>query len=630
MADYPKEIKLDDEARTRLMQYLDTEIQNHVAERSDFNADLVEWQKDYWAKPTSETKTFPFVGAASIIIPLSAITIEATHARTMTTLFALEQFTTCKAHSAMFSEITKPLGQILDFELLHNIKVYHPLNDAVLELIKFGTGIIKVGYEKIVKTAVRTLADGKEEEFQVTTKQGATVEAIPLSRFMMPFLYQDAQCSPWVGVEHESTPYEIRSMEYSGLFREDAYKDVYAHFNPPINNENERTQQELENREPIMPDKLKWYEIWCAFDVARKRDLTREYGSEAFPPGGEDREIVVLYSMEARCIMSVRYNWNIDLRRPFYKENYFPVEFRWAGIGACKQLDQFQKEVTMQHRQRIDNGTLANTRMFKINKMSNYGPNEPIFPGKLWFVDDMSDIQPLQAGEVYASSFSNEHQTLQYAQQRSGVNELNLGMPQAGTPGTATAELSRVQEGNKKYDFIYKNVKRLASNVVLDVACQIRQYGPSNAAYYDYADNSELLVKFFELDPMLIRQGLLIEIGAAGQQENKLVDRQNWQQVTQMLTSYYQQMIGLAQATGNQQLVQSIVTNGLTAATEAMKQVLGSFDLKNINRIIMNEEELRAIISAPQQPTGAPPQPAGANPEQGNSQPQIPAGTAPV
>lgn len=627
MADYPKEIKLDDEARDRLIQYLDTEITNHIAERSEFNNDLVEWQKDYWAKPTGDQKTFPFVGAASLIIPLSAITIEATHARTMTTLFALEQFTVCKAHSSQFTDITRPLEKILDHELLHNIKVYQPLNDAVLELIKFGTGVIRVGYEKTIKTAVRVLPDGKEEEFQVTTKQGATVEAIPLARFMMPFAYQSPNDSPWCGVERENTPYEIRQMEFSGLFREGAYADVYGHFNPAPVSETEKNQQELENREPVMPNKLKWYEIWCAFDVARKRDLTEKYGAEAFPPGGEDREIVVLYCMEARTILSVRYNWNSDLSRPFHKENYFPVEFRWAGIGACKQLDQFQKEVTMQHRQRIDNATLANTRMFAISKLSNYGPNEPIFPGKLWFLDDVSEIKSIQAGEVYASAFSNEHQTLQYAQQRSGVNELNLGMPQAGTPGTATAELSRVQEGNKKYDFLYKNVKRLTSSVVLDVACQIRQFGPRNEEYYTYAENADMVKKFFELDPILIRQGLIVEIAAAGQQENKLVDRQNWQQVTQMLTSYYQNSLALAAQLGNQALMQKIAQEGLTAATEAMTQILNSYDMKNINRMVLSQDEIRAIIQSPSgTPAGTPNQPTPINPQQGNGLPALPAG----
>ncbi len=625
MADYPKEIKLDVAARDRLMVYLDTEIQNHISERAELNGDLVEWQKDYWAKPTEETKTFPFVGAASLIIPLSAITIEATHARTMTTLFALDQFTAVKAKRAEFDPITRPLEKILDHELLSNIKVYRPMNDAVLELIKFGTGILKVGYDKTVKTAIRLNNEDKEEEFTVTTKQGPTVEAIPLSRFMMPYAYQDPEKSPWCGVQREATPYEIRQMEFSGLFREGAYEDVYSHFNPINQDETERNQQELEDRVPLMPNKLTYYEIWCAFDVARKRDLTREYGSDAFPPGGEDREIVVMYCMEAKCILSVRYNWHEDLRKPFYKENYFPVEFRWAGIGACKQLDQFQKEVTMQHRQRIDNATLANTRMYKVNKMSNYGPNEPIFPGKMWFLDDMNDLQSVQMGEVYASAFSNEHQTLQYAQQRSGVNELNLGMPQAGTPGTATAELSRVQEGNKKFDFIYKNVKRLASDAVLDVACQIRQFGPRNVEYYDYAEGGEFVKAFFDLDPMLIRQGLVVSIEAAGQQNNKLVDRQNWQQVSQMMTSYYQNSLLLAQQLGSPELSRKIAADGLIAATEAMMQILSSFDLKNVNRMVLNEDEINALIAAPPAAPGAPQQPQSVNPNEGGNVPALPA-----
>src|SRR5688572_12861227 len=96
MADFPREIYLDPETEEELRMYLDTELANHYMERGEHITDLMRWQKDYWAKPTTEQATFPFTGAATIVIPLSAIAIEAIHARTMTTMFALPQIVSAR------------------------------------------------------------------------------------------------------------------------------------------------------------------------------------------------------------------------------------------------------------------------------------------------------------------------------------------------------------------------------------------------------------------------------------------------------------------------------------------------------------------------------------------------------
>lgn len=610
MPDYPRLLKLDEIAEQRLIAYIESELSLHDGERQNFIDRLIEEQKDYWAEPSTEVVTFPFQGAATIIIPLQAITVEATHSRTMTTLFALKQFTTVTAKHANYINQTRPMERMLDHVLLNDIKIYNPFNDAVLELEKHGTGICSVGYKKVVKTAVKEVqkenGDVDWEEFDVVVSNGPTVRAIPNSRFLMPFFYQTVDAAPWVGEELAASGFEIKAMEESGMFYEGTYEKIYGH-TPQTQNKTEENQRELEDKKPVYgPNQpIEWASIWLSFDVARSKDLIREHGDAGVAiPEGKDREIVVDYHKPSQTLMSVRYNWLSDLRRPYYKGVYFPIEHRWNGIGICKQLNQFQREITTQHRQRLDNATLANVRMIKVNKFSGYGPNEPVFPGKMWFLDRMEDIETFQLGEIYPSSYSNEHQTLQYAQQRSGVNELNLGMPQVGTPGTATAELSRVQESNKKYDFVYGNIRRFAGEIVLDVASQLQQFGPKQLSYFDEVADGALVKKFLELPPTLIREGIIVDIAVAGQKENKLLDRQNWQQLGQQLNQYYMAIIQIAQMSGDQQKLAMITQQAYEGATEAMRQILESFDIKNINRLIV-EEFLTNGITQPQNGAGA-------------------------
>lgn len=615
MANYPREIKLDEKTEQRLISYLEDELTRHFAERQDFNAQLKDWQFDYWAEPMTTEATFPFKGAATIIIPLAAITIEAIHSRVMTTAFALAQFVTAKPTDAKWNDTARPLEKFLDAELMKRIGIYTPLNSSVLEIIKYGTGVAKTGYEKIVKTAVRETSEGKEEEFTYTVKDNATVESVPLSRFLMPFNYQNPQTSAWCGEEHTFTPYEIRLLETSGMFAEGTMEKMGAHFstNPNDSDQNgrsfEKNQAEMEHREPNWPKSIDTVEWWGSFDVDGTED---SYVNGMLPEeaiiNGYDKEIVVHYHRASRTILSCRYNWHSDLRRPYYTGVYFPVEHRWNGVGVCKQTEQFQKEITTQHRQRIDNATLANCRMLVVSNLSKYGPDEPIFPGKIWFVDNPNEVTTLQMGEVYASSYSNENQALLYLQQRTGVNEVNLGMPQAGTPGTATSDLARIQEGNKKFDYTYRNIKFFMSEVVRSTVLNIKQFGPKASVYFETVEGGSLVRDFFAQDFELIKEGMLLEISIAGQQDNKLLDRNNWQQVAQLLTGYYDSMVGLAKAKGDNVMLSTIIDNGMRAATETMKQILESYDLKNVDRIIVQEALQNGGLKqiAGQEPSGQP------------------------
>lgn len=599
MADYPREIFLDEDTEERLKSYLDTELLNHYGERGNHIDDLMQWQSDYWAKPSKKRITFPFTDAANIIIPLGAIAVEAVASRTITQIFGLPDFVTAQAIAPDWETALSPMEDFFNHELMEKMRIRKPVIDSVLEWAKFGTCIGKTGYEKVVKVAIREVA-GVEEEFDVVVKDGAVFSCVSDSRFLMPLGSQEPNDAPWCGEEHTASPYEMMNMERAGFFRPGTVIDqegweenfekkakLHAFFESQSNlgstgeesgRKFDQNQAELENTKPVWPNQIDWVEIKLAWNTNQD-------------PDNRLREIVVHYHRASRTIMSVRYNWNVDLHREYRTCTYFPVEHRWRGIGILKMTEQFQREVTTQHRQRLDNATLANMRMIKVTRMSGYGPKEPIFPGKMWFVDDIKDIETFQLGEIYPSAYNNEQATLLYNQQRTGVNEVTLGMPQVGTPGTATSDLARIQEGTKKFDFSYGNYKVFLNDVIVDTACVIQQFGPRRLSYLDTQENGNLVRSFFDMPATYIRDGLLISLKAAGQQQNKIIDRQNWAQLSQFFQAYYQGLMQLAMGLGDPRLIQIISAKGMLAANEAFRQLLETFDIRNINRLTVTEIE---------------------------------------
>lgn len=597
---YPKEIFLSESVEAGLRAYLRDELQNHDSERGPWVDDVKLWDKLYWAKPESEASAGPIKGGSTLIIPLIATTVESIHAREMTTLFALEQFSAFKLPPA-WSDIDHDLQQLVDNELLEGADLYKMVDNVLLEKTKFGTAIGKSGYKRETKLAVKYIGEDRTE-FEVPVKQGVCLDGVQLTNFLMPFRCNEPEDSDWCGEEHTATPYKIQCMEQDGFFREGTMEKLAGWLqNPPNASPSQQfkeSQEVQENRQIMWPKQVSWKEIWLSWDTVGDN---------------RKREIIVHYHLDADIFMSVRYNFNSDLHRQYRKLNHFPVPYRWTGIGICKMLDQFQIEVTTQHRQKIDNGTIANFRMIKIRKLAGYGPNEPIYAGKIWLVDDKDDIDVMQLGEIYPSGYQNEQLAVIYSQQRSGVNELTMGMPASGTPGTAAGDLTRVQEGNRRHDYTYRGSRKFIKQIIKDAVCNIMQFGVRNAEIFNYLPNGQKVKSFLvETNIPLVRDGVILSIDVVGQNQNSLIDRASWTQISGMLTQYYGNILMLTQQLGDPKLAMMVAIKAIIAGGETMQQVFESFDLRNISKLILTQQDfmtfspqiaqfMQMMMSQPQQ-----------------------------
>ena len=573
---YSRQLNLGKEVEGELLSYIEDELTKHLAERQSWLDDITRHQRDYWAEPAKEAARRPWKGAAQVIIPLSAIAAEAIHAKTMTRMFGLPQIVSVKAkQSGITATYTTQFERFMD-SVLKDIKYKDSIEDSILEIEKFGTGVGKSGYERVVKTIVVD-AGGIEEEREVVVKSGACAYPVSITRFMMPLTETDPQVAEWCGEQLGYTPYQFYLAEKGGLFKAGSLESIGIWFKGSVNNQDNTyadQQERNENRTPTYPSRIVIYEIWLAWDV---------------DDSGIRKEICLHYHRDSRSFVSVRYNPYYDGHRPYRVGRYIRVEGRWPGIGICKQSEQFQREVTAQHRLRLDNAALANMRMIKISKMSGYGPDEEIYPGKMWFVNDMTHIDSIQMGEVYPSAYNNESMTVGYQQQRSGVNEITTGMPSSGTPDTATSSLTRVQEGNKKFDYAYSNIKEFANELITDIACNIQQFGAKRIEYLDLDPEGTAIRAVLEMPKEFLRDAVMFDISVASEQENKLVNRQNWTQVAGMLSQYFTGAIQLSQMIGDPRIMQLIAMRGLTGSTEAMRQVLETYDARNIEQIIPME-----------------------------------------
>jgi len=548
---YPSQLKLNLDTEEALIQHLEVEIPNHLGERGSWIKDINDYQRDYIAKPGEEQSDFPFLGASKFIIPLTAIAFEATEARTFQLLEALSQKVACHIKDPEAEVIQDELEIFLDDELFVRGEMLEKLKPAIQEQILLGTGIGQATWEKVVRKGMR---NGKS--FDVIVNEGNVVKSIPLTNFIMPFDQTDPQTARWCGEVFWMNPIQTQEAENEGMFRKGSVETLKNYYLPPTAaTTNVRdtlwNEEKLDDRIPNWPQQLNFFYIYLQFVIdAPSKTLQQIALSRNVPIDTSQvfREICVIYHKDSRSIMSVTHNPFEDLRRPYRTANFFSKPFRWTGIGLAEMNRSFQEEISVQHRQIIDSGTIANTRMWKVRKGTNsIRDNEPIFPNKIWWVDEMDDVQALKNDEIYASSFNMENQAMIYSQQRTGINEITLGMPGIGTPGTATDSSLRVQESQRKGDYTRRATLRFLSQLITDSVLNIVQYGPS-VERLQYSPKGSEIEMFLKRPFEDFRKKLILEVKMVDQNNNQMLDRQTHTQLSAAAQQYYNAMIPLLQA----------------------------------------------------------------------------------
>lgn len=605
-------IELGAEIIAQLTSYLTSELTIHESERSRLEERWKNEALDYIAEPQStEDLTYPFLGASSVIIPLQAITVEAYHSRTMGQLFGLDDLvtvTTDKAHDYLRPGLKK----LFNHELATSMKFRSAIESPVLECTKHGTGIISVDYRKTKRRGVYSV-DGEERTFDITLENGTCIDGIPISDFLMPFYALEVDTAPWIGYRKRFTNEEIKQWCGAGWLNEDAYEQLDSYFRQnSSDNDKLVAVREATDTTPVFPNELEVSILYLDYDLG-----TLDMDTKLTVNSGDLSRIKVYFHRLSRYVIGVEY---AD-ERPFEKGVFFPMEYRWYGIGIATQVAIFQKEVTTIHRQRLDGNAIANMKMFKVRRtlVGSIKDDEPIFPGKKWFVDEMDDIQELSIGAVSPASNNDENQIVVYVQQRTGINELTMGMPNVGTPGTASDSISRVQESTRKFDYTYNNTKEWLNRVIDKAVASIVKYGPKDITTYQYIPQGSKIESFLKLGDKQLANKLLLDVKLAGAKNNKVLDRNTYTQLVGMETQYWTEMMGLVDQMQDAGLSKQVRIEAMQAMNLINKNILIAFDIESPEEYVFQIPSTIGAPAAPQPQLGQAPESQGSVAPSGNA-----------
>src|SRR5262245_43933670 len=560
-------VKLSGDAEKRLLEKIDEELGESVIDNANLCEDVNELDRLYRAEPKSKIKTFPWRGAANMVIPTIGITVDAIVARIVNTVFGVEPFWSVRPTGAQqeYMEMARAVEAQMEWSRKNEYDLYASVKSNSIETTQLGWSWLKAVW-----------CQDTHREWNPTNKKYADrvtrypkVCYVPVTDIMRQVGIDDEAEAEWIGQRVQLT---------DGALAWKGYEKVYEHVDEIMDEKDTdlpeyRINGHLQTERPFKEKLNTFYELWMDFPLQRKK--------------GVPVSIVVTYHRPLKKIMRVIYNPSMYGVRPFYKTRF--IEFRGCkgrGFGIADQIKYMQDELSTIHNQQVDNATLANTRWF-LGRRGVVKADTRIWPGRFLTVPNPeSDVKAMQLGEVYNSMRALEVSVMSYMERRSGVSDYSLGRESSvlGDRATATGTLAIIQEGNRRFDLNVRDVRETYGKVGRHVFMLNNQYRPQGMSYILQGDAGQYTEMAFDLPEEMVAHKLGFELTASSATINRQVEQNG---LTQLLGILMQNMQAGQQAVmtvANPQIPAEVkeftmrYMEGLTALVRRIASTFGEKD----------------------------------------------------
>jgi hypothetical protein len=260
-----------------------------------------------------------------------------------------------------------------------------------------------------------------------------------------------------------------------------------------------------------------------------------------------------------------------------------------------------QAEVSTMHCQRIDNGTIRNSVLFKGRRGSGVKADEPIWPGRVILVDNpQEDLIPMPMGYEAQSTLQEEEMLINYYRGRTGISDYQRGG--SGTPAisysTATTTVQMLQQGRLRLDQTLREIQSALAETGQRVVELYQQFSQGQKPYLVMGDKDGQTVEQILQFPLdTIRLGVAIKVTATNAQLNKETRIRTDQIIFGLVTQFYQQLFqGMAIVVNPQYppplrvLAAQMVQGGIILA----RRILDAYGQQDLDRIIPDMEQLNA------------------------------------
>jgi len=367
----------------------------------------------------------------------------------------------------------------------------------------------------------------------------------------------------------------------------------------------ERAESEKKVIEDIKRDK---FAIW---QLHYKSDVDED---------GEEDDIMIWYNIQSGAILRCIYNPIFAGFRPFVDFVYNPAEYSSDGEGTMEVLEKLVEEIDTHHNQRIDRISQINGPWLFIRDHVEGLEDVKYKPRQIFRINENMEevVKEFRFSDTTISNQQEENHLIDLCMQALGVTMDTLG--QATTDRPVFREMaSRQAESNKKFRFLNRLYRKKIEDIGMMYLEMSAQYQPT----HEYTVNGTMEQKTINYPLEYLRDRIKVKLSGSTELENKEVRREKAMQRYQMLSQYYTNMAGMAQAVVSPQTppeFKKFLVLASQKSEKEMEKILQDMDMLNPEDAVMSLDDMIDVQKTMQPPQGMPPQgPQG--PPQGQGQP---------
>ncbi len=569
---------------------------------------IVKWRKAYEATPREKTREFPFYNASNLVVPIIATFSDTLLARVMSAVLKTRPVWVAKifgSHKDIDDSVRTALEEFMEYvgvepQELDLYRVYH---EWFGEGIKYGTSVVKCPHEiRYRDELIESEGDGSGRKEQAFLRQieyeGPRPEKIAFEHFLIPpgaksLESADIRIHKRVMIRSELEerkffkiydPVKVDSI----LSRPDRTSPAYA---------------QSMNEESLGAKTTGTYGY-------KEYDLYECWLDWATPDGKYKPAIVATYHKSSNTLMRAIYDTHTilpyALARLFYRDDMI------YGYGFCETMWAFQEEISEQHNQRLDNRTIANTRVWRVSPDSKLHAGYRIYPSATVPAEE-GEIESLQAGDISQQTIDDERFSLELAERRAGISPPMQGAG-AGSQGkrgiyTAMGTLSVMQEGNRRTDLNISDLRYAHTKLGRILLADYSKFNVRNNLLEMFGEKAAKITRALEA----VRSGRIgLPIYSSTASINKEVEKQNLFLLVNLMRQHYvgiAQLIGQASSMMTPPETKAYLLQVIRASNIVMKNVLRNFDQEDVDLLVPepnlgggNEQAGQASPAGPQIP----------------------------
>ena len=414
---------------------------------------------------------------SNLFIPYLFGLIETVVPRITDTIFAKKPYLKPLPREPQDIEASESMQVLLDYQM-DKCRFEEKITDAVKTATIYGTGYVKVYWDKQTETVVRK-------------KRRQLTQPLDIVKLMQELGMENA--SRYVEVEEEVTRYEGVNIEPLDIF--DVYVDPYAEDIESARYVIHETLKPLSHLENMikqgvyeLPEGVKMKDIKESSPDREENsalDRQQDIGMANKPTNPEGMVNILEYWENDRVVVLVNDEYVVrDEKNPYHHKKIPIVKMvdtrvpkESDGIGEIEPNRYLQAELNTNRNQRIENVKMAINNMWAYQEGAidpddlKSKPNQAIPIRQGQNVNEV--LQQFQPQRIHPSSYTEEDIIKRDMQETSGVTKYVRGIQPSGS-ATATEITSLQREANYRFKEKIRNIVRSIEKIG-DLFVQLNQ-----------------------------------------------------------------------------------------------------------------------------------------------------------